>query len=503
MTKSTQDNFWVYKAAAIAFFILVNIINIGNPILEQHSFRQTQTAISAFYLIQEGFTLNYITPVLGLSYVIPFEFPFFHFIVAFIAKSTAIPLDVVGRLVSLIFAVGVLFLNESLLKCLGVASRGRLFALLLAVFSPVFLFWSGTFMIESTALFLSIASLLCAARYVKNQSGIDLFFWFGFVSLALLEKGTTALIPYLVGFAAILLTSIKILKGPLGIHSVLKMIGLILLLTVPIALGYGWVFYTDILKSENPIALSKLTSSALGAWNYGVPTQRFSYDFWIKDIFLRGVAPSALLGLGLIALFYCIYSKSIKKADGYIALGFLGLYLTPQLIFTNLFIVHNYYHYAVIIYLCNAVAIAYGDIEVRAKKVATYLLLATCVCSLVFFSKEYRNAKFKRIDKSHITIALANQIQFETLPEDVFVLLGNDWSAEVAYYTQRKSLTVPDWYLNKLNTEDWALYLNKSPKMIVICNNNDHRYDAFINHMNGYGLNKEIQGCSLFKQRAL
>jgi len=47
------------------------------------------------------------------------------------------------------------------------------------------------------------------------------------------------------------------------------------------------------------------------------------------------------------------------------------------------------------------------------------------------------------------------------------------------------------------------LYLNKSPKMIVICNNNDHRYDAFINHMNGYGLNKEIQGCSLFKQRAL
>ena len=35
------------------------------PILDHHEFRQTQTALTSYWTVQEGFRLDYITPVLG------------------------------------------------------------------------------------------------------------------------------------------------------------------------------------------------------------------------------------------------------------------------------------------------------------------------------------------------------------------------------------------------------------------------------------------------------
>jgi hypothetical protein len=72
----------------------------------------------------------------------------------------------------------------------------------------------------------------------------------------------------------------------------------------------------------------------------------------------------------------------------------------------------------------------------------------------------------------------------------------------VAYYAQRKSLTVPEWYLDKFQMEKLDTYLDKLPKLIVICNNAEHRYDRFIPTASDYALIKELQGCSFFKQRA-
>ena len=45
--------------------------------LSIHNFRQTQTAITSYYMIRGGPFLKYETPVFGVPWSIPFEFPLY------------------------------------------------------------------------------------------------------------------------------------------------------------------------------------------------------------------------------------------------------------------------------------------------------------------------------------------------------------------------------------------------------------------------------------------
>jgi hypothetical protein len=58
-----------------AFALAIAISHREQPILEFHGFRQTQTAITSYWMMQEGWQLDYQTPVAGYPWAIPFEFP--------------------------------------------------------------------------------------------------------------------------------------------------------------------------------------------------------------------------------------------------------------------------------------------------------------------------------------------------------------------------------------------------------------------------------------------
>jgi hypothetical protein len=78
-------------------------IGWNNSILDMHGFRQTQTAISTYFVLQGGAWLAYETPVLGAPWSIPFEFPLYQWITAVWVKISGIPLDQAGRSVSVVF----------------------------------------------------------------------------------------------------------------------------------------------------------------------------------------------------------------------------------------------------------------------------------------------------------------------------------------------------------------------------------------------------------------
>lgn len=61
----------------VALFTACYLMSIGwnSSLIGPHDFRQTQTAISVFYLLKGGPWINYITPVLGPDWSIPYEFP--------------------------------------------------------------------------------------------------------------------------------------------------------------------------------------------------------------------------------------------------------------------------------------------------------------------------------------------------------------------------------------------------------------------------------------------
>ena len=75
----------------ISFLVFITISNLANPILDEYGFRQTQTAITSYYFIQDGFKLAYETPAVGYPWSIPFEFPIFQALVALSVKLFSIP----------------------------------------------------------------------------------------------------------------------------------------------------------------------------------------------------------------------------------------------------------------------------------------------------------------------------------------------------------------------------------------------------------------------------
>jgi hypothetical protein len=50
---------------------------LSKPILEGNGFRQAQTALTSYYLIKNGFSFSYWTPVIGQGWSVPFEFPIY------------------------------------------------------------------------------------------------------------------------------------------------------------------------------------------------------------------------------------------------------------------------------------------------------------------------------------------------------------------------------------------------------------------------------------------
>ena len=72
----------------------VFLVDPLQPLLEHHSFRQTQTALTSFWMLHGGGFFAYLTPVLGAPWTVPMEFPLFQAIVAFVVRVGGLPLDV-------------------------------------------------------------------------------------------------------------------------------------------------------------------------------------------------------------------------------------------------------------------------------------------------------------------------------------------------------------------------------------------------------------------------
>lgn len=102
----------VLAVLAVAGTTALVMCYAGQPLLDRHAFRQTQTAITSYWFIREGYKLACETPIAGYPWLLPFEFPLYQAVVAAVSQITGWPLGMVGRLVSYMF----------LLSCIPVAS---------------------------------------------------------------------------------------------------------------------------------------------------------------------------------------------------------------------------------------------------------------------------------------------------------------------------------------------------------------------------------------------
>lgn len=466
LTRTARLLFWLALVAIVG----LNLFNVGQPILEQHGFRQTQTALTAHYLQREGFSLRYPTPVVGEPWSIPFEFPIYQQIVATAASTLGTPLTATGRVINLIFVMLCCVPLRCGLRRLKLDEAAIDFSLALFLTSPIYLFWAGTFMIEGAALCFTLAFLYYALKvFQRDVSNRDFVLLGIFLGLALLQKITTpAPVLALFGLAAGYLVLIRRQAAPVP-GFVVKLAVSVL---IPVILGVAWVKFSDAVKLDNPIG-ALLTSAKLSAWNYGTLEQRLSGDFWGKVVFNRNIKKAAFNVIGLlfvIAAFVVVRDRLARR----IIAASLALFVLPFLLFTNLHAIHNYYQTANSVFLSVAVGVAVIYV-LRERRLGhgalgVGVLVAFVVSNAVFFHNNYFDLKRMTFTGAERTLAVASYVKAHTPADQPVIWFGFDWSSEPAFYSGRRSLTVPDWERLELDVLDNpGRFLRSTPSAIVLC----------------------------------
>lgn len=432
----------LFLALSLSFSLFVLFVGLKNPIMDMYNFRQTQTALTSYWILQGGPWLAYETPVLGAPWAVPFEFPVYQLIVSALAML-GVPLDAAGRLVNFGFFLGTLGPLWLLFRALRLGTASYLATAILYVLSPLYLYWSRTFLIESCALFFSTLWLALLAHYLARGSWLSVPGAVVAGCLAVLAKSTTFPAFVLVGgLGTAWMLIARLRDGERLTRLLVEALILSLFVIVPFAVAWVWVGYSDQVKVANAFG-SHLTSTALSSWNFGTLDQKLSLKLW-KDVIFARMVPDITGSLYWIAIAAILFSAVSRKSLALSILALIG-FLTSIIVFTNLHMVHTYYQVANGLFLIGAIGIALGALFNRGyPAISLACLAAIAVGQVLFFQKTYIDV----IENDHAqdrTLQIALIAKAQTQPNQSLLVLGEDWSSAVAYYSQRKSLTLPGW----------------------------------------------------------
>ncbi len=436
------------------------------PILGFHSFRQTQTALTAWSACRDGWSLAYGTPVAGYPWAIPFEFPIYQWIVAGIACPLGLALDPVGRLVSYLFWVLCLWPAWLVCRRLFAARAPLYFCTFTALFlaAPLYLFWGRSFLMETAALFFSLSYLACAIEMIAGEDRWrDAVMTFVFLTLALLQKSTTVLPLMLVGL--VYLRS----AWPLRLRSAMLWKGL-LAFGLSFLIGVAWVKYSDAVKMHNAMG-SMLTSSQTTLWNFGQLKMRYSEALWNGVIWERVASENIGGYVGVAAIALALLLCRGRRA---IILVGLGLYLLYFMVFENLLFVHDYYPMSNTVYLVFALAVSVGALMERGgvgSALGAAMLVGVVVIELTgYFTGPRFEAERHVYNDDDPILSVAKFLREHTAPTDPILVYGDDWSSEIPYYGERRGFVVPRWFPGYLDTiRNPERYLDRGQSAIVLC----------------------------------
>ena len=436
----------VLAALAFVFSACIVITTSGQPLVEINAFRQTQTALTSFWMVKEGWQLAYQTPVGGSPWSIPFEFPIYQAIVAVLVKLGGLPIDPVGRLVSFAFLIGCAWPALRAARSLHVSREAAWVFCALLWTSPFYIVWSRTFSIETTALFFTLAAIPFGLEMRKSEPPIGaalLVATFG--TLAALQKITSAA-PAL-AVVGVLVAADYFRRVRTFRISARRASCWAIAFGVPAIASVAWIVFTDVVKTQNLLGTA-LTSKALMTWNFGELDQRFDLSalrivFWDR---LVASNISSIAGLVIVASALAFAPRTVRA----IVTALLVLFVVPVLIFTNLHVNHEYYQVATTAFLIAALAVATVHVGGQfAAIVSPAVAVLLCMCNVVQFKMTFwpfvsQSAEaFSHNPNTHLDVA--DVLRRYTPAGSAIVVFGADWDSTIPYYAQRKAFMVPAW----------------------------------------------------------
>jgi|688.fasta_scaffold18198_6 precorrin-6B methylase 1 len=426
----------------LVYAIWTATIGWGNTLNDRHSFRQSQTAMTAQFMIGQPFRLAYETPVLGKPWSIPLEFPLYQWLVARLVGLFGTPLDQTGRFVSLVCFLLTTIPIWRIARASGVPAGIAWVPALLFVISPFYIFWGRTFLIELMTTFFGMAFLAATLDSVRNRSWP---LWACAVvcgSLCAMVKLTTfAVFLAACGLLAAFQAWREWTTGGSFPDRCRRAGWWLAIPAVPLVAGMVWTVFADGVRAGNPIAAVYLRGARHDEWLFGTWPQKFSLDVWriITDRFVEliGYPPLAWLLLGAALAITLVVPRRRRET-----LACFACYLLAPAVFTNLHMVHDYYMNANGVFLIMALGFAIVALleDARTRR-AGWALLALAAFTAV---TGHRLLHLPRQTLDNAQVLEAGKYIRSATPEgSVIVCVGQDWSALVCYYARRRALMIP------------------------------------------------------------
>jgi Dolichyl-phosphate-mannose-protein mannosyltransferase len=458
--------------ACLGFFLFGASRGWSHNISDRHGFRQTQTALSAYAMLHGPWSLAYETPVVGAPWSIPFEFPVYQWTVAATALLSEMPLTQAGRLVSIIFFLLTLWPLSSILRRMHCGLTQQLLIGALVLASPFYVFWSRTFMIESTALFLAVSYLALVLRFSAKAS-LWLAIVTGFVGALAAAVKVTTFLPFAVAVLIILVTGLwRAYRQSENGRGVMRYCSTALVLGgVPLIALVLWTHFADSHKAANPIA-REFTSQALMKWNFGTLDQRLSWQTWRTILGYEESVTGTKYAAAILVLGLLFGRRRLQ------ILACLLLFLVAPCVFTNLYFIHDYYTYGSAILLLTGLGLSLVSLFERGpwlSGMATTVLCLLLGSFVIRYAQEYYPSQTHQYQNWD---GIASHVKSVTQPNDTLLGLGYDWSSEMPFYCERRAVMVPGW-LSEVQSTAAVFSLAMSQKAHHIVVNAAGRYNGF------------------------
>jgi hypothetical protein len=435
---------WLELGAVVALLLLAVAVHrgtMGQQLVEQHGFRQTQTAMTAVDFQQHGIDLLHPrVPVFGPRSEVPFEFPLFQAL-ATVPMNLGLNPDAALRVTAFACFLVTALLLYGLVRRVG----GRLVALLTLVaflFTPFGLQWSRAALVEFLATAGAVGFTWAGIEWRERRH------W-GFVvlavvagSLAMAVKITTAvfwIVPLL------LYTAVREARGLRAWVRTRIEPGLIVLVVVPLLVGLAWTRHADAIKAAHP-ATRWLTSGNLHNFTFGTLAQRTVSQNWLDIV---DHAESLVTGRSLLVVVLALALWWGRRQHFW--LGLVLVVVGAPLVLFNLYVVHDYYLAAIFPALAALMGLVAARVwrwaaarvaDARWGAVLAGVLLLVWLGWVIWPASTYLDRMYHPVADHYVEAAA--EVTGLTPTGAPIVVLGETWNPTMPYYAGRSAFMLTD-----------------------------------------------------------
>jgi Dolichyl-phosphate-mannose-protein mannosyltransferase len=427
--------------AIVLLVVLTRLPSLGQPLVEKHDWRQTQTAYAALIYSESGIDmLHPKVPVLGPPFDMPYEFPIYQ-AMASIPMSAGVPPDLALRLVCLATFIASAFFLWGLMRHVA-GPKVALATLVFFSFSPLAIVWSRTSMIEYTATAGALAMLWAGIVWRERLAPLVWVAAFGGALVAMLVKPTTGVF-YVLPLIAYRTSRedprrlIDFIRARLDLR-------LIVMVGIPVALALLWTRYADGIKAAN-LLTAPYTSAGLSLWYFGTIAQRFDPEQWIAIAKRVG---GGILGITFAPLLLCAINPALRSRQVLFWLGLAGAAVLPLVILLNPYVVQDYYFVAVSPAWAAFLGLGAAwlwDRVVDRRVLAGAAAVAVALSAVLM--ADYVVPIYQPLTDPFNVISTAEELTALSRPDDLVLVLGFEWAPSVHYYARRTGLAMPREFL--------------------------------------------------------